>query len=105
MSNEHNLIFDAPEEWMKKNRNKLDEYSGKWIAFNKNGVISHNKDVRVTWEEAKRKNVEYVLKYVHPFEIARLIKIVPIRVRSLKGSKWQPDYPIVLSTSKNSEKL
>lgn len=96
---------DTPSEWLKNNRKELAEYAGEWIAFNQNGVIAHNKSGKTTAQEARSKQIDYVLKYVHPFEIPRVVRILPIRIRSLKNKKWQPDYLIQLTSSESSEKL
>ncbi len=100
-----NVVYATTDEWLKNNRKELANYAGEWIAFNNSGVIVHNKSGRIVAKEARLTQLDYVLKYVHPFEIPRVIRILPIRIRSLKNNKWQPDYSIALGTSKITEKL
>lgn len=100
-----NVVYATTDEWLKNNRKELANYAGEWIAFNNSGVIVHNKSGRIVAKEARLTQLDYVLKYVHPLEIPRVIRILPIRIRSLKNNKWQPDYSIELGTSKITEKL
>lgn len=99
------IVYATKDEWLKNNRKELIKYAGEWIAFNNAGVIVHNKSGRIVAKEARLTKQEYVLKYVHPLEIPRAIRILPIRIRSLKNNKWQPDYSIEISTSKITENL
>ena len=105
MKKRKEIAYNSPSEWLKNNRKSLGAFAGEWIAFTNSGVIIHNKSGRIVAQEARKTNLDYVLKYVHPLEIPRIIRILPIRIRSLKNSKWQPDYTIELSTSKASDKL
>ncbi len=99
------VIYETPSEWLKMNRKKLAAYSGEWIAITTSGVIAHNKSGRLTAQVARATQLPYTLKYVHPLEISRVIRLVPVRIRSLKNNKWQPDYPVELSSSKATEML
>ena len=105
MAKQKETVYDSPADWLKNNRKSLGAFAGEWIAFTNAGVIVHNKSGRTVAQEARKTKLDYVLKYVHPFEIPRIVRILPIRIRSLKNSKWQPDYTIELSTSKASDKL
>jgi Aspartyl protease len=99
------IIYPTPSEWLRHNRKALAEYAGEWIAFTNEGVIIHNTNGRIVAQDARKTNVDYSIKYVHPLEIPRVVRIVPVRIRSLKNNKWQPDYSVELSTSKITEKL
>jgi len=105
MGKQKESVYNSPSEWLKNNRKSLGIFAGEWIAFTNSGVIIHNKSGKVVSQEARKTQLDYVLKYVHPLEIPRIIRILPIRIRSLKNNKWQPDYSIELSTSKASDKL
>jgi hypothetical protein len=105
MKKRDSKTYETSSEWLKNNRKSLAEYAGEWIAFTNSGVIVHNKSGKIVAQEARLTKLDYVLKYVHPFEIPRIIRILPIRIRSLRNSKWQPDYSVELSTSKVTEKL
>jgi Aspartyl protease len=105
MAKRKEIVYDSPEEWLKNNRKSLGAFAGEWIAFTNSGVIVHNKSGHTVTQEARQTQLDYALKYVHPLEIPRVIRILPIRVRSLKSNKWQPDYLIELGTSKIMEKL
>ncbi len=105
MKKHNSVVYATTDEWLRNNRKALAAYAGEWIAFNNTGVIVHNKSGRIVAQEARQTKLDYVLKYVHPFEIPRVIRILPIRIRSLKNNKWQPDYSVELGTSKATEKL
>jgi hypothetical protein len=105
MKKHKEITYNTSSEWLKDNRKALGQYAGEWIAFTNTGVIVHNKSGRIVAQEARLTQLDYALKYVHPLEIPRIIRILPIRIRSLKSNKWQPDYLVELSTSKITEKL
>jgi hypothetical protein len=84
-------VYPSPSEWLKNNRKYLAAYAGEWIAFTNTGIIAHNKSGRITAQEARQTQLQYVLKYVHPLEIPRVIRLVPVRIRSLKNSKIQAE--------------
>ena len=105
MTKQKEIVYDSPADWLKNNRKSLAAFAGEWIAFTSSGVIVHNESGRIIAQEARKTKLDYVLKYVHPFEIPRIVRILPIRIRSLKNSKWQPDCTIELSTSKAFDKL
>lgn len=71
---------DTPSEWLKNNRKELAEYAGEWIAFNQNGVIAHNKSGKMAAQEARSKQTDYVFKYVRPFEIPRVVRILTFSI-------------------------
>lgn len=97
--------FSTANEWLRHNRNELRKYSGEWIAFTNMGVIFHEKSGHNVTAAARKSKLDYTLKYVHPLETTRLIRILPIRIKALKNDKWQPDYSVVLSTKNFTEKL
>jgi hypothetical protein len=99
------LTYPTPTDWLRHNRNSLGQYAGEWIAFTTSGIISHDKDGRAVTRQARQTRLEYVLKYVHPLEVSRLVRLVPIRIRSLKNNPWQPDYPVTISTATVTETL
>ena len=105
MGKQKEIVYDSPADWLKNNRKSLGAFAGEWIAFTNSGVIVHNKSGRVVAQQARETNLNYFLKYVHPLEIPRVIRILPIRIRSLKNNKWQPDYLLELGTSKIMEPL
>ncbi len=75
---QQNIIYDTPSEWLKKNRRKLAAYAGEWIAYNNEGIISHHKSGRLAAQEARATHKQYVLKFVHPFEIPRVVRLVAV---------------------------
>jgi hypothetical protein len=99
------ITYNTPSEWLKNNRKTLVKYAGEWIAFTNSGIIGHHKSGHIVTQEARKTELKYVLKYVHPLEVSRVVRIVPIRIRSLKNNKWQPDYSVELRTSKIAETL
>ncbi len=98
-------IYASPSEWFSNNRKKLGQYAGEWVAFTNKGILVHHKSGHIVLQEARETKVEYILKYVHPLEVSRVVRIFPIRVRTLKNNHWQPDYPVQLTTSKVTERL
>ncbi len=98
-------LYSTANDWLKHNRKELRKYPGEWIAFNNSGIIFHEKSGHNVTLMARKSKLDYTLKYVHPLEVSRLIRIVPIRIKALKNDKWQPDYSITLSTKNFSEKL
>ena len=105
MTKQKEIVYDSPADWLKNNRKSLAAFAGEWIAFTSSGVILHNQSGRIVAQQARETKLNYYLKYVHPFEIPRVIRILPIRIRSLKSNKWQPDYLLELGTSKIMEPL
>lgn len=105
MNNKQQVIYSTASEWLKNNRKALKDYAGEWIAFTNAGVIVHHKSGKIVAQEARQITNDFVLKYVHPLEIPRVIRIFPIRVRSLKNKKWSPDYLIELGSTTVNEKL
>ena len=105
MTKQKEIVYDSPADWLKNNRKSLAAFAGEWIAFTSSGVILHNQSGRIVAQQARETKLNYYLKYVHPFEIPRVIRILPIRIRSLKNNKWQPDYLLELGTSKIMEPL
>ncbi len=97
--------FETPSEWLQNNRKELAKYAGEWIAFTNTGVIAHDKNGKILAKKAREITLDFVFKFVHPLEIPRIIRILPVRIRSLKNNKWVPDYLIGLSTSSHSNKF
>ncbi len=97
--------YASPSEWLRHNRKSLGPYAGEWIAFTRSGVIFHHPSGHLVTQQARQTKQEYALKYVHPLEVSRVVRIVPIRIRSLKNNKWQPDYTVSIRTSTISETL
>jgi predicted aspartyl protease len=103
--NQEPTAYATPADWLRHNRKTLFRYSGEWIAFTNTGIISHNKDGHTALRLARQTQLDYALKYVHPLEVSRVVRIVPIRIRSLKNDRWQPDYTVIISTTSTSETL
>ena len=77
MAKRKEIVYNSPSEWLKNNRKLLGNFAGEWIAFTNSGVIIHNKSGRIVAQEARKTELDYSLKYVHPLEITRfpLVKI------------------------------
>jgi hypothetical protein len=105
MDKEIGTLYNSPFEWLQNNRKVLVKYSGEWIAFTNKGVIAHDKSGKILAQKAREITLDFVFKYVHPLEIPRVIRILPVRIRSLKSNKWIPDYLIELSTSSHADKF
>ena len=72
------LSYVFLNEWLKHNRKISGTYAGEWIAFTRSGVIVHHPGGHIV---ARKTQQDYALKYVHPLEVSRIVRIVPIRVR------------------------
>lgn len=93
-------IYNTPREWIKANRAELKKYKGEWIAFTKEGVLFHDKKGATTLQLANDSGADFVLRYVHPYEFSHVVRILPIRIKSLKKHDWVPFYDIKVGTKK-----
>jgi hypothetical protein len=71
MGKRKETVYNSPSEWLKNNRKSLGIFAGEWIAFTNSEVIIHNKSGKIVAQEARKTQLDYVLKYVHPLEIPR----------------------------------
>ena len=85
MAKQKETVYDSPADWLKNNRKSLGAFAGEWIAFTSWGVIVHNESGRTVAQEARKTKLDYVLKYVHPFEFSGGIRLLSIRVRQLQS--------------------
>lgn len=76
MEKRKEIAYNSPSEWLKNNRKSLGVFAGEWIAFTNSGVIVHNESGRIVAQEARKTNLDYVLKYVHPLEVS-----LPFQIR------------------------
>lgn len=105
MKKETDFKYSTASDWLKANRNELVKFAGEWVAISKTGIFEHDKSGQIVAQKARKSQIDYTLKYVHPYEVSKAIRILPIRIRTLKNNKWQPDYSISLGTSKITENL
>lgn len=98
--------YSTANDWYKANRPKLKKYRGEWIAYNNQGVISHDRDYRQMKAGIPKNfsNLDYVIERIFESEFVEPIKFYPVRMRTLKTHDWQPKYELTLK-SKESVKL
>jgi hypothetical protein len=86
----------SPSEWYQSHWRELKEYIGEWIAYSKDGVISHDRDYLIMISQVKLDPLEYIIERIYENEFVEPIKFYPVRFRTVKASDWQPKYLVTL---------
>ena len=86
----------TPAEWYAANRKSLKQYRGQWIAYTKDGVISHHQDYRAMKEKISSELSNYVIERIFENEFVDPIRFLPVRFRTVKKHEWQPKYEVLL---------
>jgi Family of unknown function (DUF5678) len=87
----------SPDEWYREHWQELKEYVGEWIAYSKDGVISHDRDYLKMIDRVKLDPLEYIIERIYENEFVEPIKFYPVRFRTVRASNWQPKYLVTLS--------
>jgi hypothetical protein len=87
----------SPDEWYQKHWQELKEYVGEWIAYSKDGVISHDRDYLKMIDRVELDPLEYIIERIYENEFVEPIKFYPVRFRTVTASNWQPKYLVTLS--------
>ena len=87
----------SPDEWYRSHWQELKEYVGEWVAYSKDGVISHDRDYLTMISQVKLDPLEYIIERIYENEFVESIKFYPVRFRTVKASDWQPKYLVTLS--------
>lgn len=87
----------SPSEWYQSHWQELKEYVGEWVAYSKDGVISHNSDYPIMISQVKLDSLEYIIERIYENEFVEPIKLYPVRFRTVKVSDWHPKYLVTLS--------
>ena len=84
--------YTTANEWYKANRRELKKYRGEWIAYNHQGVISHDRDYRKMKDgiPPDTPNLSYVIGRIFESEFIEPVRFYPVRMRALKSHDWQP---------------
>jgi Family of unknown function (DUF5678) len=86
-----------PSEWYQSHWQELRAYVGEWVAYSKDGVISHDRDYLMMIGQVKLDPLEYIIERINENEFIEPIKFYPVRFRTVKASNWQPKYLVTLS--------
>ncbi|WP_310414152.1 aspartyl protease family protein [Chamaesiphon sp. OTE_8_metabat_110] len=90
-------INQSPSEWYRWHWQELKEYVGEWVAYSRDGVISHDRDYLTMMERVKLDPMEYIIERIYENEFVEPIKFYPVRFRTVKANNWQPKYLVKLS--------
>ncbi|MEO8146122.1 MAG: DUF5678 domain-containing protein [Bacteroidia bacterium] len=63
---EKKIINPSFENWTNNNRDLLRNYKGKWIAYNKSGIVATADSFLKLSRAASRKTKDYISYYVSP---------------------------------------
>jgi hypothetical protein len=96
--------ISTANEWYKANRRELKKYRGEWIAYNHQGVISHDRDYRKMKDgiPADTPKLGYVLDRIYESEFVEPVRFYPVRMRALKSHDWQPRYELHLKVQNSA---
>ena len=87
-------------KWRQANKRLFYNFSSEWVAFSpEKGVLAHNSSRKIVTDtllDAGYSRLDFVMEYIHPYEVVRPKRIAPIRVKSVKRHEWTPKYPIIL---------
>jgi hypothetical protein len=88
-------------KWRQENKQLFYKFPSEWVAFSpEKGILAHNssrKAVGDTLLEAGYTRLDFIMEYIHPYEVVRPKRILPIRIKSVKRHEWTPKYPIKLT--------
>ncbi|MEZ2249077.1 DUF5678 domain-containing protein [Microcoleus sp.] len=73
--------YPTAKEWYKANRRGLKKYLGEWIAYNDQGVISHDHDYRKMKDGIAPSfpNLSYVIDRIHESEFSESVRFPGFR--------------------------
>jgi Family of unknown function (DUF5678)/Aspartyl protease len=86
-----------PSDWYTEHWQELKEYVGEWVAYSKDGVISHDRDYLKMIDRVELAPLEYIIERIFENDFVEPIKFYPVRFRTMRASNWQPKYLVVLS--------
>ena len=67
--------------------------------FARKGILAHDpsrKTVVETLINSGHSRLDFIMEYIHPYEVVRPKRIFPIRIKSVTHHEWTPKYPIIL---------
>ena len=54
----------SPDEWYQAHWQELKEYVGEWIAYSKDGVISHDRDYLTMIDRVQLDPLDYIIERI-----------------------------------------
>jgi hypothetical protein len=73
-------------KWRQENKRLFYKFPSEWVAFSpEKGILAHNTSRKVVGEtllEAGYTRLDFVMEYIHPYEVVRPKRILPIRIKS-----------------------
>ena len=81
-------------KWLNRNRHHLKAYDRQFVAYNANGIISHDRDLQQVLQIAEASGELFLIYLVPGFTESMVI--LPIQFRSVSRHQWQPEYPVLL---------
>ena len=89
--------YQNPNDWYAGNWQELKEYVGEWVAYSKDGVISHDRDYLKMIGRVELAPLEYIIERIFENDFVEPIKFYPVRFQTMRASNWQPKYLVFLS--------
>ena len=90
----------AINKWRQVNKRLFYQFPSEWVAFSpEKGILAHNssrKTVVETLLTSGYSRLDFIMEYIHPYEVVRPKRIGPIRIKSVTRHEWTPKYPIIL---------
>ena len=90
----------AINKWRQVNKRLFYQFPSEWVAFSpEKGILAHNpsrKTVVETLINSGHSRLDFIMEYIHPYEVVRPKRIFPIRIKSVTRHEWTPKYPIIL---------
>jgi hypothetical protein len=74
---------NSPDDWYQDHWQELKEYVGEWIAYSKEGVISHDRDYLKMIARVDLDPLEYIIERIYENEFIEPIKFYPVRFRTV----------------------
>lgn len=90
----------AINKWRQANKQLFYQFPSEWVAFSpEKGILAHNssrKTVGETLLAAGYSRLDFIMEYIHPYEVVRPKRLRAIRIQSVKRHEWTPKYPVIL---------
>ncbi len=90
----------AINKWRQANKELFYKFPSEWVAFSpERGIMAHNPSRKAVAEmllATGYTRLDFIMEYIHPYEVVRPKRIRPIRIKSVKRHEWTPKYPIIL---------
>ena len=80
-------------KWRQTNKRLFYQFPSEWVAFSpEKGIMAHNpsrKTVAETLLNAGYSRLDFIMEYIHPYEVVRPKRILPIRIKSVTRHEWK----------------